>query len=221
MSNDKQLIPRNDGRKEIDEILEKEKLLARNRGMKNQPYSTLNNFIQYSIGDNVQSFFDVDDYGRTTTKNGIVRYGFGVNGKALRGRESAEIVILNAFSQEEIDKQMEEIIYKPITKIKTGVVKGELKEASYSLLLKKVELYFVESLYNSFSGGTIDDTTVVMQDKELAKAFNVTRNYINQNMNRIIIALSQIQIRSYTPRQKDNECKKKRRRNTTDYDLLI
>lgn len=218
MSND-QLIPQNRTREEVEQVIHKQ--IAKDRGMKNQPYSTLNNFIQYSIGDSVQNFVDFDEYGRQTLSNGIVKYGFGITGKPLKGKESAEIVFLNAFSQEEIEKQMEEIIYKPIAKIKTGVVKGQLKEASYSLLLKKVELYFVEALYNSFKGGIIDDTTIVMQDKELAKAFNVSRNYINQNMNRVIIALSQIQIRSYTPRKKDNEFTKKRRRNTTDYDLLI
>lgn len=29
-------------------------------GLRNQPYSELNNFIQYAIGDNVQAFMDVD-----------------------------------------------------------------------------------------------------------------------------------------------------------------
>ena len=199
MNNDKQLIPRNDGRKEIDEILEKEKLLARNRGMKNQPYSTLNNFIQYAIGDHVQNFFDHDETGRPTLKNGIVRYGYGLNGKPLKSKDNAEIVILNAFSQEDIDKQMDEIIYKPIVKIKSIEENGIKKETNYSLLLKKVELCFVEELYNNFKGGEIYDNTITMKDTQLAKTFGVSRNYINQYMNGVLIALSQMQIRSYTP----------------------
>lgn len=196
MSNE-QLIPQNRTREEIEQVIHKQ--IAKDRGMKNQPYSTLNNFIQYSIGDSIQNFVDFDEKGNQTLKNGIVRYGYGVTGKPLKGKESAEIVFLNAFSQEEIDKQMEEIIYKPIVKIKTTEINGTPKEASYSLLLKKVELYFVESLYDSFSGGVIENKTIVMKDTELAKAFNVSRNYINQNMNKVIIALSQMQIRSYTP----------------------
>lgn len=65
--------------------------------------------------------------------------------------------------------------------------------------MKKVELYFVEQLYNGFSGGNIENSTVTIKDMELAKTFNVSRNYINQKMNSVIVALSQMQIRSYTP----------------------
>ena len=66
-------------------------------------------------------------------------------------------------------------------------------------MLKKVELYFVEQLYNSFSGGSTENSTIVIKDMELAKNFNVSRNYINQKMNSVLVALSQMQIRSYTP----------------------
>lgn len=194
------LIPQNsNAREEIEKIIEKDKALAKNRGMINQPYSTLNNLIQYAMGDNVQNFLDYDEGNRPTLKNGIVRYGYGVNGKPLKSKDNAEIVFLNAFSQEDIDKQMDEIIYKPIIKIKSIEENGVKKETNYSLLLKKVELCFVEELYNNFRGGDIYNSTITLKDTELAKIFNVSRNYINQYMNGVLIALSQMQIRSYTP----------------------
>ena len=200
MNNNNELKIYKQNEKDIREKdIQQEKQLAKEKGLKHQPYSNLNNFIQYSIGDNIQNFIDYDEKGNQTLRNGIVKYGYGARGQALKGRDNAEIVFLNAFSPEEIEKQINEIIYKPIVKIKSTEHKGEIKETNYSILLKKVELYFVEQLYNSFSGGSTENSTIVIKDMELAKNFNVSRNYINQKMNSVLVALSQMQIRSYTP----------------------
>ena len=47
---------------EQEKELQKAKQRAKDyNGLINQPYSELNNYIQFSIGDNVQAFMDVDN----------------------------------------------------------------------------------------------------------------------------------------------------------------
>ena len=55
INNELKLYKQNE--KDIQEKdIQQEKQLAREKGLKHQPYSNLNNFIQYSIGDNIQNF---------------------------------------------------------------------------------------------------------------------------------------------------------------------
>ena len=74
-------------------ISEQEELkkIAQKEGLTYQPYSELNNYIQYAIGDNVQAIMDIDEKGNASFKNGIVRYNYGKNNKPLKNRPTAEI----------------------------------------------------------------------------------------------------------------------------------
>lgn len=181
------------------------------RGLTNQPYSELNNFIQYSIGDDIQAFMDTDEQGNVTFKNGIVKYNYK-NGKALKSKPTAEIVILDAFNNNEAQAISERVadakelendiekelasIYKPISQIKEIEEQDKTtKPTSFRILLKKVELFFVEQLYNNRNIGV--NPTIQIRDTELASIFNMDRANLNREMNKILIALSQIQIRSF------------------------
>lgn len=181
------------------------------RGLTNQPYSELNNFIQYSIGDDIQAFMDTDEQGNVTFKNGIVKYNYK-NGKALKSRPTAEIVILDAFNNNEAQEISERVadakelendiekelasIYKPISQIKEIEEQDKTtKPTSFRILLKKVELFFVEQLYNNRNISV--NPTIEIRDTELARIFNMDRANLNREMNKILIALSQIQIRSF------------------------
>lgn len=181
------------------------------RGLTNQPYSELNNFIQYSIGDDIQAFMDTDEQGNVTFKNGIVKYNYK-NGKALKSRPTAEIVILDAFNNNEAQEISERVadakelendiekelasIYKPISQIKEIEEQDKTtKPTSFRILLKKVELFFVEQLYNNRNISV--NPTIEIRDAELARIFNMDRANLNREMNKILIALSQIQIRSF------------------------
>ncbi len=181
------------------------------KGLINQPYSELNNFIQYSIGDDIQAFMDTDDKGNVTFKNGIVKYNYK-NDKAIRGKPTAEIVILDAFNNnealeisdkvadaKELEKDINQElanIYKPISQIKEIEEANQtIKPTSFKILLKKVELFFVEQLYNNRN--ILANPTIEIRDTELASIFNMDRANLNREMNKILIALSQIQIRSF------------------------
>ena len=190
-------------------ISEQEELkkIAQKEGLTYQPYSELNNYIQYAIGDNVQAIIDIDEKGNASFKNGIVRYNYGKNNKPLKNRPTAEIVIIDAFSDTEAEETQERIkdaeaigndiekelasIYKPISQIK----EIEEKPTSFKILLKKVELFFVEQLYNSRNISI--NPTIEIRDTDLAKVFHMDRANLNREMNKILIALSQIQIRSF------------------------
>lgn len=132
--------------KKQEKELQQEKQLAREKGLKHQPYSNLNNFIQYSIGDNIQNFIDYDEKGNQTLRNGIVRYGYGERGQALKGKDNAEIVFLNAFTPEEIEKQINEIIYKPIVKIKTTEHKRRSKRNQLQYFIEKSRIVLCRAI---------------------------------------------------------------------------
>lgn len=199
---------------QLEEVQRQQKEIAKKRGLTNQPYSELNNFIQYSMGDNVQAFIDMDKNGNPIYRNGIVKYNYNKNDKPLKNKPTAEIVILDAFTTSEADKTKEKIenaqeiqsnietelknIYKPISQIKEIEAHDNaktMKPTSFKILLKKVELFFVEQLYNNSQ--IHFNPTITIKDTELAKIFNMDRANINREMNKILIALSQIQIRSF------------------------
>lgn len=197
---------------QLKEVQRHSKEIATKKGLTNQPYSELNNFIQYAIGDNVQGFIDLDENGNQTLKNGIVRYNYNKHNKPLKNKPTAEIVILDAFNNSEaeyisgrvadareiendIEKELASI-YKPISQIKEIEEQDKtIKPTSFKILLKKVELFFVEQLYNNRNIGA--NPTIEIRDTELAKIFNMDRANLNREMNKILIALSQIQIRSF------------------------
>ena len=108
-----------------------EKQLAKEKGLKHQPYSNLNNFIQYSIGDNIQNFIDYDEKGNQTLR---------------KGKDNAEIVFLNAFTPEEIEKQINEIIYKPIVKIKTTEHKRRSKRNQLQHFIEESRVIFCRAI---------------------------------------------------------------------------
>lgn len=196
----------------LEEAKKRQDLIAKKRGFKNQPYSELNNFIQYSIGDDVQAFIDMDKDGNPIYRNGIVRYNYSKNDKPIKNKPTAEIVILDAFTTSEVDETLrtmenaQEIksnietelknIYKPISQIKEIEVNNQTtKPTSFKILLKKVELFFVEQLYNNSQ--IHFNPTITIKDTELADIFKMDRANINREMNKVLIALSQIQIRSF------------------------
>ena len=121
----------------IDKIIvnDKEKTIiesdrAIDKGLINQPYSELNNFIQYAIGGNVRGFIDFDDNGNETLKNGIVRYNYDDKDRPIKNKNNAEIVIKNAFTESEAEKLQDELsdtIYKPISQIKEVEKNGKIK----------------------------------------------------------------------------------------------
>lgn len=191
---------------------EKQKPQQKQKGLNNQPYSELNNYIQYSIGDDLQAFMDTDEKGNTTFKNGIVKYNYNKNNKAIKGKSTAEIVIIDAFNNSEAQEISEKVkdaqelekdidrelanIYKPISQIKEIEEANQtIKPTSFKILLKKVELFFVEQLYNNRNINA--NPTIEIKDTELASLFNMDRGNLNREMNKILIALSQIQIRSF------------------------
>lgn len=210
MSNNDELILYKEEQEKLEkekEIKIKENIRAIDRGLRNQPYSELNNFIQYAIGDNVQGFIDFDEHGNQTLKNGIVRYNYNDKNKPIKSRNSAEIVIKNAFTETEAEKLQDELsdtlsdtIYKPISQIKEGVKDGKIRATTFNILLKKVELFLVEELYNN-SNGEVLNPTITIKDTELAKILDTDRANLNRDMNKVIIALGQMQIRSFNWRK--------------------
>lgn len=182
-----------------------EKLRAVDRGLRNQPYSELNNFIQYAIGDNVQNFIDFDENGNQTLKNGIVRYNYDKKDKPIKSKNNAEIVIKNAFTESEVAKLQDELsntLYKPMSQIKEVVMKnGKIRATTFNILLKKVELFFVEELYNNNCNGNVLSPTITIKDTDLAKILDTDRGNLNRDMNKVIIALGQVQIRSFNWRK--------------------
>jgi len=182
-----------------------EKMRAVDRGLRNQPYSELNNFIQYAIGDNVQNFIDFDENGNQTLKNGIVRYNYDKKDKPIKSKNNAEIVIKNAFTESEVAKLQDELsntLYKPMSQIKEVVMKnGKIRATTFNILLKKVELFFVEELYNNNCNGNVLSPTITIKDTDLAKILDTDRGNLNRDMNKVIIALGQVQIRSFNWRK--------------------
>ena len=182
-----------------------EKMRAVDRGLRNQPYSELNNFIQYAIGDNVQNFIDFDENGNQTLKNGIVRYNYDKKDKPIKTKNNAEIVIKNAFTESEVAKLQDELsntLYKPMSQIKEVVMKnGKIRATTFNILLKKVELFFVEELYNNNCNGNVLSPTITIKDADLAKILDTDRGNLNRDMNKVIIALGQVQIRSFNWRK--------------------
>lgn len=182
-----------------------EKMRAVDRGLRNQPYSELNNFIQYAIGDNVQNFIDFDENGNQTLKNGIVRYNYDKKDKPIKSKNNAEIVIKNAFTESEVAKLQDELsntLYKPMSQIKEVVMKnGKIRATTFNILLKKVELFFVEELYNNNCNGNVLSPTITIKDADLAKILDTDRGNLNRDMNKVIIALGQVQIRSFNWRK--------------------
>ena len=191
----------------IDKIIvnDKEKTIiesdrAIDKGLINQPYSELNNFIQYAIGGNVRGFIDFDDNGNETLKNGIVRYNYDDKDRPIKNKNNAEIVIKNAFTESEAEKLQDELsdtIYKPISQIKEVEKNGKIKATTFNLLFKKAEMIFVEKLYNNNYNGNIINPTITISDIEIAERVGSDRSNVNRDMNKVIIALGQMQIRSF------------------------
>jgi len=210
-NNDELIFYTKEQKQKLEKIKEQEqqpKTRAIDRGLRNQPYSELNNFIQYAIGDNVQGFIDFDEHGNQTLKNGIVRYNYNDRNKPIKSKNSAEIVIKNAFSDSEAEKlqteklqdELSDTIYKPISQIKEGVKDGKIRATTFNILLKKVELFLVEELYNNCNGDILSPT-ITIKDTELAKILDTDRGNLNRDMNKVIVALGQVQIRSFNWRK--------------------
>lgn len=153
--------------------------------------------------------------GNVTFKNGIAKYGYGKKNKAIKGKPNAEIVILDAFTDNEATDTKQRIdeakelkldieeelsnIYKPISQIKEVETKGEkksvMKTTSFKILLKKVAMLSIEILYNNYNAS--NDNTIILKDTDIAKFFKMDRGNINREMSKVLVALSQIQIRSF------------------------
>ena len=154
--------------------------------------------------------------GNVTFKNGIAKYGYSKKNKAIKGKPNAEIVILDAFTDNEASDTKQRIavakelkldieeelsnIYKPISQIKevetnNGDKKSIMKTTSFKILLKKVAMLSIEQLYNNYDAS--NDNTVILKDTDIAKFFKMDRGNINREMSKVLVALSQIQIRSF------------------------